>query len=232
MLVHQYLDEDTFTLTYLLTDGESGFAALIDPVATQVDFYLSQLSAKGLQILCVLDTHTHADHISANGKLREKTGCVTYMGKESHASCIDRTFENGDEIRLGGIIINVLHTPGHTDDSYSFYVKENDRTYLFTGDTLLINGTGRTDFQNGDAREQYHSLFDNLLTFDDDTVVYPGHDYNGRRSSTIGEEKINNPRLQVKDVSAYVALMNTLNLPNPKYMDVAVPANRACGKVN
>lgn len=231
MLLEQYFDQDTSTYTYLIADQETCSAALIDPVNTAVEFYLSVLEKHKLRLHCVLDTHTHADHISANGMLRDQTGCLTLLGQEAHASCIDKTLKGGDILHVGTLNINVLYTPGHTDDSYSFYVLDNDQGYLFTGDTLLINGTGRTDFQNGNAKKQYDSLFNILLRYPDETIVYPGHDYHGIKKSTVGREKMHNPRLQVSDQAHYVSIMETLNLPNPKHMDVAVPANRACGKL-
>lgn len=232
MLIEQFFDTDTFTFTYLIADTDTGDAALIDSVNTHIEYYLEILNTKKLTLRYVLDTHTHADHISANGPLRDRTGCITYIGKESLSTCIDKTFAHGDSIALGKLNINILHTPGHTDDSYCFYVKHVQHGYLFTGDTLLINGSGRTDFQNGDAHMQYHSLFHSLLNYPDNTVVYPGHDYNGNMQSTIGKEKKNNPRLQLKDASSYIEFMNNLQLPNPKHMDIAIPANQACGKLN
>lgn len=232
MIFEQYFDEDTYTYTYLIGDEKEKLAVLIDPVDTQNGNYTDQLKRKGLRLLATLDTHTHADHISANGVLREKTGCITYLGKESLSECVDNTFRDGDVINIGTIKLQVIHTPGHTDDSYSFYMLDGTQGYLFTGDTLLINGSGRTDFQNGDAHDQYRSIFTKLLNYPDDTRLYPGHDYNGKKVSTVGAEKTNNPRLQVDGEQAYVELMSQLKLPNPKYMDIAVPANQACGKVN
>lgn len=234
MQIEQYFEPVSSTYTYLIVDEHENVAALIDPVVTEVPVYLEVLQKKNLQLLYVLDTHTHADHISANGKLREQLGCKTCLGKESGATCIDQALSDGDVIQIGRIALQVLHTPGHTDDSYCFYMEPSDQHtegYLFTGDTLLINGSGRTDFQNGNPHDQYHSIFNRLLTLPDSTVVYPGHDYNGRCQSTIDEERHNNPRLQVPNKAAYVDLMNGLNLPSPKMMDIAVPVNRMCGEV-
>ncbi len=229
MLLQQFFDEDTFTYTYLVADLAKKLAALIDPVDTHIEFYLSMLKNDGLELKYVLDTHTHADHISANGLLRQKTGCKTLIGEQAQAKCIDQSLKDGDILYTGAVAIEIIHTPGHTDDSFSFFIKDKGQGYLFTGDTLLINGSGRTDFQNGDARDQYHSLFEKLLTYPGDTIIYPGHDYNGLKASSVKKELEHNPRLQVKNEAEYIELMNNLNLPNPKYMDVAVPANRACG---
>ena len=225
MLFRQLFDRETYTYTYLVADRIGGKAILIDPVKEEVPKYLQLLEELDLELLYAIDTHVHADHVTALGELREKTGCTTVMGKQSAADCVTMRVEDGDVLKFGDLEIKALYTPGHTDDSYSFLM--DDR--VFTGDTLFIRGTGRTDFQNGDARAQYESLFGKLLKLPDETLVYPGHDYKGWTVSTIWEEKRFNPRLQVKSVDEYVELMNNLNLPNPRLMDVAVPANRQCG---
>jgi len=167
----------------------------------------------------------HADHITALGVLREATGCKTVMGEQSRAQCVSVKIKGGEVIDFDGLKLKAIYTPGHTDDSYSFLLDK----LLFTGDTLFIRGTGRTDFQNGDAYAQYDSIKNKLFLLDESTIIYPGHDYRGQTSSTIYEEKRFNPRLQVKTAGAYAQLMANLNLPNPKYMDVAVPANLGCG---
>jgi sulfur dioxygenase len=172
-----------------------------------------------------VDTHIHADHVTALGALRERTGCLTAMGAMTRAECVSVHFHEGEKLSADNLHLDILYTPGHTDDSYSFVLPDR----VFTGDTLLIRGTGRTDFQNGDPAAQYKSLFDKLLRLPEDTLVYPAHDYNGMTVSTIGEEKRHNPRLQVGSMQAYVELMNGLVLDDPKLMDIAVPANRACG---
>ncbi|WP_370979085.1 MBL fold metallo-hydrolase [Agaribacterium sp. ZY112] len=231
MILEQFFEKESSTYTYLIADEQSAKAALIDPVLELSEFYIEQLNARGLTLVYVLDTHTHADHISANGKLRELSGCTTYLGEESHSECIDKKFHHKQLIKLGNLNITALHTPGHTDDSYSFHVNNDKQDYLFTGDTLLINGSGRTDFQQGDAGTQYHSIFDTLLSYPDSSIVLPGHDYHGQTQSTVANERANNPRLQVKNKEAYIELMNNLKLPNPKLMDIAVPANQACGKL-
>lgn len=229
MLFRQLFDLESSTYTYLLADTANGEAVLIDPVKPQLAVYQQLLKELGLTLVAALDTHVHADHITALGELREATGCRTWMGEQSAAPCVSVRFADGTEIPFGAYRLRALYTPGHTDDSYSFLLEADGRRYAFTGDTLLIRGTGRTDFQNGDARAQYHSLFSRLLTLPDDTLVYPAHDYKGWTSSTIAEERAWNPRLQVDGEEAYVALMNNLHLPSPRLMDIAVPANRACG---
>ena len=230
MKVEQFFDPISSTYTYLIVDEATRGALLIDPVDTEFELYIAYLNKHRYMLSYVLDTHTHADHISANGKLRDYTKCLTMIGKESQSTCIDEYLNHGDTVHVGDISINIMHTPGHTDDSYCFFVEYADQRMVFTGDTLLINGTGRTDFQNGDAATQYASLFDHLLALPDDTIVYPGHDYNGKTHSTIAAERRNNPRLQVSTEMDYVEIMANLNLPNPKFMDIAVPANQACGK--
>lgn len=229
MIFRQLFDKNSSTYTYLLADELSREAVLIDPVIEETDSYLRLLSELGLQLKVAMDTHTHADHITALGKLRTATGCQTLMGAQAGSACASGQFVDQQVIHVGRLKIQTIHTPGHTDDSYSFILEETGQTYLFSGDTLLIRGTGRTDFQNGDAIEQYHSLFNVLLTLPDNTLVYPGHDYKGWMVSSIIEEKTHNPRLQVSSAIEYKELMDNLNLPNPKLMDVAVPANRACG---
>ncbi|WP_339614848.1 MBL fold metallo-hydrolase [uncultured Gilvimarinus sp.] len=229
MLFRQLFDKTSSTYTYLLADNSQ--AVLIDPVIENTDSYITLLTELELKLVLAIDTHTHADHITALGKLRELTGCETRVGEQSKADCANGTYRDSDTLTVGGLKLKTLYTPGHTDDSYTFMLEQDGETYVFTGDTLLIRGTGRTDFQNGNARDQYQSLFSNLLTLPADTWVYPGHDYKGWMVSTIGEESAHNPRLQVKDVEEYVDLMNSLDLPNPKMMDVAVPANQACGEV-
>ena len=231
MIFRQLFERESSTYSYLIGCEHTREAVLIDTVKTELDMYLTLLTELDLKLTCVLDTHTHADHITAAGALRTETGALTLLGEQAHSFCVSQALHDGDQIAVGQLKIKALHTPGHTDDSYSFILEDKGQTYAFTGDTLLIRGTGRTDFQNGNAAEQYQSLFDHLLKLPDNTWVYPGHDYKGWTVSTIGEEKANNPRLQVKDLTEYVTLMNNLKLPNPKLMDTAVPANRACGQL-
>lgn len=228
LIFRQLFERESCTYTYLLADADSGEALLIDPVKSELASYLRLLAELQLRLVRVLETHIHADHITAAGALREATGCITSFGAPSSSPCVSAVFKEGDELTAGKVRLSAWHTPGHTSDSYCFLLREASRYWLFTGDTLLIRGTGRTDFQNGNAHQQYQSL-QRLLTLPGDTVVWPGHDYKGWTSSTIAEERQHNPRLQVTDEAAYVALMANLRLPNPKLMDVAVPANQACG---
>lgn len=229
MLFRQLFDATSSTYTYLLADQQTGEAVLIDPVREQMPSYLRLLEELELKLVMAIDTHVHADHITALGALREATGCVTWMGREALADCVSARFSDGDRLRFGAHELLALYTPGHTDDSYSFYLEAEGQKFVFTGDTLLIRGTGRTDFQNGNPHDQYHSLFGRLLQLSGDTQVFPAHDYKGWTVSTIAEERLHNPRLQVATEAEYVQLMQALKLPSPALMDVAVPANRACG---
>lgn len=229
MIFRQLFDPQSSTYSYLLGDEETRQAILIDSVLASTDQTLILLEQLDLRLSIALDTHTHADHITGLGALRDRTGCITMMGEQAVASCLTATFKDGDQITAGNINLEVIYSPGHTDDSYSFYLPSESGGMLFSGDTLLIRGTGRTDFQNGDARQQYNSLFNRLLKLPDSCTVHPGHDYRGWTLSTIGEEKRNNPRLQIVNQGEYVDLMDSLDLPSPKLMDVAVPANQACG---
>jgi sulfur dioxygenase len=225
MIFRQLFDSISGTYTYLLASRRGGEALIIDPVLEKVDRYIQLVNELDLRLVKAVDTHLHADHITGLGALRDRTHCITVMGEMSNVDVVSMRLAEGDRLTIEGMSLDVLYTPGHTDDSYSF--RMNDR--VFTGDTLLIRGTGRTDFQNGDAHAQYDSIFNKLLKLPDETLVFPAHDYKGETASTIGEEKAFNPRLQVKSESEYVALMNGLNLPNPKMMDVAVPANMRVG---
>ncbi|MDW3710632.1 MULTISPECIES: MBL fold metallo-hydrolase [unclassified Pseudomonas] len=231
MLLRQLFDAQSSTYTYLLADA--GEAVLIDPVKEQLDAYLRLLDELGLRLVLALDTHTHADHITALGDLREATGCQSGFGAQSGSTCASFTFADGARLRFGTRELIAWYTPGHTADSYCFLLPadpvDGTPARVFTGDTLLIRGTGRTDFQNGDARAQWASL-QRLLALAGDTEVCPGHDYRGWTRSSIAEERAHNPRLQVADAEAYAALMASLRLPNPRLMDIAVPANRACGR--
>ena len=225
MLFRQLFDRTSCTYTYLLASRHGGEALLIDPVLERTSQYVRLIEELDVKLVLAVDTHIHADHVTALGALREQTRCVSAMGAMSRTECVSLHFNEGDRLRVDDLALEVLYTPGHTDDSYSFVLPDR----VFTGDTLLIRGTGRTDFQNGDASAQYDSLFGKLLKLPDDTLVYPAHDYNGMTVSTIAEERRHNPRLQVSDKRAYVDLMNGLVLDNPRLMDVAVPANRSCG---
>jgi glyoxylase-like metal-dependent hydrolase (beta-lactamase superfamily II) len=225
MLFRQLFDPVSSTYTYLLAERQGGEALIIDPVVDRVEQYLQLIEELDLKLVLAIDTHIHADHVTGIGKLRLAVDCATAMGKQSEAECVSVRFGEGEILKADGISLKALYTSGHTDDSYSFAM--DDR--IFTGDTLLIRGTGRTDFQNGDAGAQYDSLFNKLLMMPEETLVYPAHDYEGRTCSSIGEEKRHNPRLQVKSRQAYIDQMDALELDPPRMMDVAVPANRRCG---
>jgi glyoxylase-like metal-dependent hydrolase (beta-lactamase superfamily II)/rhodanese-related sulfurtransferase len=225
MIFRQLFDAVSGTYTYLLASRRGGEALIIDPVLEKVDRYIQLIGELDLKLVKAVDTHLHADHITGLGALRDRTQCVTVMGERSKVDVVSMRLADGDKLTIEGMGLEAIYTPGHTDDSYCFALADR----VFTGDTLLIRGTGRTDFQNGDPRAQHESIFRRLLPLPDNTLVYPAHDYKGETVSTIGEERAFNPRLQVKSVDEYVALMNGLNLPNPKMMDVAVPANMRVG---
>jgi glyoxylase-like metal-dependent hydrolase (beta-lactamase superfamily II) len=225
MIFRQLFDSVSGTYSYLLASRHGGEALILDPVLEKVDRYCQLLRELDLRLVKAVDTHLHADHVTGLAELRERTQCVTVMGDQSKADVVAMRVSDGDKVMIEGVSLDVMYTPGHTDDSYSYMMKDR----VFTGDTLLIRGTGRTDFQNGSARAQYDSLFNRLLKLPDETMVFPAHDYKGDTVSTIGEEKRFNPRLQVKSVDDYIELMNNLNLPNPKLMDVVIPANMKVG---
>ncbi|MDB5985436.1 MAG: Zn-dependent hydrolase [Nevskia sp.] len=231
MLFHQLFDPESSTYTYLLASRRDGEALLLDPVQSQTPAYLRLVEQLGLRLVIAIDTHTHADHITALGDLRSTTGCVTMMGEYSRAECVSTRCREGEAVRIDGLELMPLFTPGHTDESFSFLLADQAVQSVFTGDVLLIHGTGRTDFQNGDPYASYDSIFNKLLKLPDETRVYPAHDYQGRSYSSIGAERQLNPRLQVRDAGEYAAMMNALNLPSPKLMDVAVPANLRCGRL-
>jgi len=225
MIFRQIFDNVSSTYTYLLASRRGGEALIIDPVLDKVDRYIQLLQELDLKLVKAVDTHLHADHITGLGALRDRTQCITVMGESAKVDVVSMRVTEGDKLTIEGLALDVLHTPGHTDDSCSFLIRDR----VFTGDTLLIRGTGRTDFQNGDSRAQYDSLFNKLLRLPEETLVYPAHDYKGDMVSTIGEEKAFNPRLQVRSVDEYIELMSKLDLPTPKTMDVAVPANMRVG---
>jgi glyoxylase-like metal-dependent hydrolase (beta-lactamase superfamily II)/rhodanese-related sulfurtransferase len=225
VIFRQLFDPASCTYSYLLARRRGGEALIIDPVLEQVDRYLDLLEELDLELVKAVDTHLHADHATGLGALRDRTRCVTVMGDQTTADVVGMRVREGDRLRCDGFTLDVIYTPGHTDDSYSFLF--GDR--VFTGDTLMIRGTGRCDFQNGDAAAQYDSIFNKLLRLPDETLVFPAHDYKGDTVSTIGEERQHNPRLQVNSVEEYEELMNGLDLPPPRLMDVVVPANRSIG---
>lgn len=228
MIFRQLFEPVSSTYTYLMASRIGGEALIIDPVFEKVDRYILLLEELDLKLVKAIDTHTHADHVTGLAALRDLTRCVTVMGERSKVDIVSMRVCEGDKVNIESIDLEVLETPGHTDDSYSFMLPDR----VFTGDALLIRGSGRTDFQNGDPYASYESIFNKLLKLPEDTLVYPAHDYKGDTVSTIGEERANNPRLQVKSPQEYVDIMNSLNLPNPKQMDVAVPANLRIGYKN
>jgi sulfur dioxygenase len=225
MIFRQLFDSVSGTYSYLLASRIGGEAMILDPVLERVDRYCQLLRELDLKLVKAVDTHLHADHVTGLGELRDRTHCVTIMGEQTKADVVAMRVADGDKVTIEGLTLDVIYTPGHTDDSYSYLM--GDR--VFTGDTLLIRGTGRTDFQNGSARAQYDSIFNRLLKLPEETMVFPAHDYKGDTVSTIGEEKRYNPRLQVRSVDEYIELMNNLKLPNPKLMDVVMPANLHVG---
>jgi len=225
MIFRQLFDSVSGTYSYLLASRAGGEALILDPVLEKADRYCQLLRELDLRLVKAVDTHLHADHVTGLGELRDRTQCITIMGEQSKADVVSMRVSDGDRVTIEGLCLDVMYTPGHTDDSYSYLM--GDR--VFTGDTLLIRGTGRTDFQNGSSRAQYESIFNRLLKLPEETLVFPAHDYKGDTVSTIGEEKRYNPRLQVRNVDEYIELMANLKLPNPKMMDVAVPANMHVG---
>ena len=225
MIFKQVFDTKTSTYTYLIASAKGREAVIIDPVLENVDEYIQLLKKLELKLVKVIDTHIHADHVTGATKLKQATNCTTLMGEHTPADAVEIKVKDNELIKIDGLKIKSLYTPGHTSDSYSFLLDN----YLFSGDTLLINGTGRTDFQNGSSKDAYNSLFNNILKLPEETLVYPGHDYNGKFSSTIGNEKKFNPRLQVKSVDEYVEIMSNLNLSKPEMMDSNVSKNIRLG---
>jgi len=221
MFFRQFFDDVSSTYTYLISSGRGREALIIDPVLEKVDQYIKLLTELELKLVKVIDTHIHADHISGIGELQNKTKCLTLMGEKAPADIVSMYVKDNEKIKIENIELKTLYTPGHTDNSYSFLM--NDR--VFTGDALLIKGTGRTDFQNGDPYDSYYSIFDRLLKLPEETLLFPAHDYKGENVSTIGEEKKFNPRLQVSSPEEYAKIMNNLNLDDPKMMDTAIPRN-------
>ncbi len=231
MIFRQFFDAVSSTYTYLLASGRGREALIIDPVKEQTPHYLTAIADLDLRLIRAIDTHTHADHITALGELRDATGCVTIMGEFTKASCVSAQIREGETLDVDGIRLQAIYTPGHTDESFSFLLNPARPEAVFTGDVLLIRGSGRTDFQGGNAHKSWDSIVNKLFRLPDDVTVYPGHDYKGWNASSIGEERRHNPRLAGKSEAEYVAIMSGLNLPNPKLMDIAVPANLACGNV-
>ena len=228
MLFRQLFDPITSTYTYLFADQTIKAAVVVDPVMEQVERDLKLLTELELELRYCLETHIHADHITGTGKLKTLTGCLGVVPKNAQVTCADRFLEDKEILTLGEIEIQAIATPGHTDSHLAYLV---NKKYLLTGDSLLIRGCGRTDFQGGDPGVLYDVVTQKLFTLPDDTLVYPGHDYKGQTVSTIGEEKQFNPRFVGRDRLNFIQLMNSLNLPNPKKMAEAVPANKNCGQL-
>ena len=221
MIFKQLFDAKSSTYTYIVSSGKGREALIIDPVVENTHDYIKVLNNLDLKLVKVIDTHIHADHISGLNELSKRTKCSKVMGEKSSSEIVDIRVKDNEKITIENIELVSIYTPGHTDCSYSFLM--NDK--VFTGDALLINSTGRTDFQNGNSYEAYDSLFNKLLKLPETTLVYPAHDYNGKKNSTIENEKRNNPRLQVSSAEEYAEMMNNLNLQSPKMIDIAVPAN-------
>ena len=222
MLFKQLFDTRSSTYTYIVSSGKGREALIIDPVIDNTDEYINVLKNLDLKLVKVIDTHIHADHVSGLNELSKRTKCSKIMGEHSSSEVLDIRVKDNEKIKIENIELISIYTPGHTDCSYSFLM--NDK--VFTGDTLLINGTGRTDFQNGNALDQYESIFKKLLKLPEKTLVYPAHDYNGKKYSTIRDEKNNNPRLQVTSAEEYIKIMNNLKLDDPKMMNIAITANK------
>ena len=225
MLFHQLFDKNSSTYTYLIASAKGREALIIDPVLENIEQYIKLLNELDLKLVKVIDTHIHADHITAASKLKNKTNCTTIMGEHTPSDTVEIKVKDDEIIYVDKLEIKVIYTPGHTKDSYSFLMND----YLFSGDTLLINGTGRTDFQGGNSKDSYNSIFNRLLKLPEETLLYPAHDYNGQTVSTIGKEKKFNPRLQVNSVNEYIDIMNNLNLSKPKLMDINVASNIKLG---
>ena len=226
MIFKQIFDKKSSTYTYLIASGKGREALIIDPVIENVDEYIKLLKELDLKLVKVIDTHIHADHVTGASKLKGITKCSTIMGDHTPAESVEIKVKNDEYINLDNLKIRAMYTPGHTSDSYSFLMNN----YLFSGDTLLINGTGRTDFQNGNAKDAYNSIFNKLLKLPEETLLYPAHDYNGEKVSTIGKEKNQNPRLQVNSVDEYIDIMNNLDLKKPAELEINVARNINLGK--
>ena len=221
MIFNQLFDEKSHTYTYIISSGKGREALIIDPVIEKTHEYLKILKNLELKLVKVIDTHIHADHVTGLSELNKETDCTRIMGEATPSEVIDIKVKDDEKIKIEDIELTSIYTPGHTKCSYSFLMKDR----VFTGDTLLINGTGRTDFQGGSAKDQYNSIFNKILKLPEETLVYPAHDYKGKRYSTIIQEKENNPRLQVNSVNEYIDIMNNLKLDKPSMMDSNVSSN-------
>ena len=225
MIFKQVFDKKSSTYTYIIASAKGREALIIDPVLENVEDYIKILNQLNLKLVKVIDTHIHADHVTGAGKLRDKTKCVTIMGEHTPTDAVEIKVKDDEIIKLDKLNFRAIYTPGHTSDSFCFLMDK----YLFSGDTLLINGTGRTDFQNGSSKDAYNSIFNRLLKLPEDTLLYPAHDYKGETVSTIGKEKRSNPRLQVRNVDEYIEIMNNLDLKKPEKIDYNVASNLKLG---
>ena len=225
MIFKQLFDTKSSTYTYLISSGNGREALIIDPVLENVNEYINILKQLDLKLVKVIDTHIHADHVTGASKLKDITKCSTIMGDHTPAESVEIKVKDDEIINLDNLKIRAMYTPGHTSDSYSFLMDN----YLFSGDTLLINGTGRTDFQNGNPKDSYNSIFNKLLKLPEETFLYPAHDYKGEKVSTIGKEKKQNPRLQVNSVDEYIDIMNNLDIKKPAELDFNVSRNIKSG---
>ena len=230
MIFRQLFDTVSSTYTYLLASGWGREALILDPVKEHTDQYLQVISELDLKLVIAVDTHTHADHITALGSLRDASGCTTVMGAQTKAECVSYRVADEETLKIDGIALRAIFTPGHTNESFSFLIEGRTMPAVFTGDVLLIRGSGRTDFQGGNAHQSWNSIVNKLFRLPDETLVFPAHDYKGWTASSIGEERLHNPRVANKTEAEYVDIMQSLVLPDPQLMDVAVPANLACGK--
>ena len=227
MLFRQLFDKTSSTYTYVIASAMGREAVIIDPVLDNIKLYIQLLKELDLKLVKVIDTHIHADHITAASKLKNETNCTTIMGEHTPSNTVEIRVKNDEIIYIDNLEIRAIYTPGHTKDSYSFLMND----YLFSGDTLLINGTGRTDFQGGSSKDSYNSIFHKLLKLPEETLLYPAHDYNGKSVSSIGKEKKFNPRLQVHSANEYVDIMNNLNLSKPNLMEINVSRNIKLGDI-
>ena len=225
MIFKQIFDTESSTYTYLIASAKGREAVIIDPVIENVDNYIKVLGELDLKLVKVIDTHIHADHVTGATKLKQATNCTTLMGEHTPAESVEIKVKDDEYINLDNFKLRAMYTPGHTSDSYSFLMNN----CLFSGDTLLINGTGRTDFQNGNPKDAYNSIFNKLLKLPEETLLYPAHDYKGEKVSTIGKEIKQNPRLQVNSVDEYVEIMNNLNLKKPAEIDYNIAKNIKLG---
>ena len=226
MILKQVFDNKSYTYTYLIASSKGREAIIIDPVLENVHEYIELLNQLDLKLVKVIDTHIHADHVTGASKLKNETNCQTVMGEYTPADVVDFKVKDGEEIKIDQLKIKAIYTPGHTSDSFSFLLNN----HLFSGDTLLINGTGRTDFQNGSSKDAYNSIFNKLLKLPEETLLYPGHDYNGKKVSTLGNEKKFNPRLQVNSVDQYIEIMSNLKLSEPNQIQFNVSRNIKLGE--